>query len=318
MKKTNVAPARFIFLISITSSIIQAQVPQAVNYQAVARTASGAVMPNQSVNLRLSIRDLTSTGAIEYQEIDTTTTNQFGLFSIAIGTGSVVQGSFSSIDWGNGDKYLQVEMTPSSGSNYVAMGNSQLISVPYALYAKTASNSWTNYASYDERVPSGYPPYTILTDSAWSVRSLNITEMQVGNAISKTGNDISLQPGIYHITATAPWGWDIPYNSNLQSGFPSARTMLRVMNTTNNTVLLLSPSQTVMETRGTLNGSILHETYSLQLEGEITITTTSTIELQHLIKSISYGSGPVNYDAGIAASLGQDEIYATIHIQKIN
>lgn len=151
------------------------------------------------------------------------------------------------------NKCTLLEMIPSVGSNYVTMGNSQLISVPYALYAKTANNSWTNYASFDERVPSGYPPYIILADSTWSVRQLNITEVQVGSAISKTGNDIYLQPGTYHITATAPWGWDIPFSNSSQSGFPSVRTMLRIMNITSGTALLLSPSQTATDTRGTLN-----------------------------------------------------------------
>ena len=74
----------------------------------------------------------------------------------------------------------------------------------------------------------------------------------------------------------------------------------------------------VTDTRNTLNGSTLHETYSLHLEGEITVTTQTVIELQHLIKSISWPSGPTNYEPGIPMNSGMDEIYATINIQKID
>lgn len=74
-----------------------------------------------------------------YSETQTKTTNQFGLFAAAIGSGTVVSGSMLSISWGSGDKYLQIEIDPAGGSAYVDMGNAQRLSVPYALFAGNSS-----------------------------------------------------------------------------------------------------------------------------------------------------------------------------------
>ena len=110
-----------------------AQVPQAMNYQAVARDAAGQELQNRFISLRLTIHDQTSGGIIVYKETDTATTNKFGLFSVAIGNGTIVSGTFSAITWSTGSKFLQVELDPAGGSNYADMGTSQLQSVPYAL-----------------------------------------------------------------------------------------------------------------------------------------------------------------------------------------
>jgi Collagen triple helix repeat (20 copies) len=111
-----------------------AQIPQAINYQAVARNAAGNVIPNQLVALRLSVLD-GSSGPVLYSERDTTTTNQFGLFTVKIGVGQALSGNFSSIPWGSSSPYLKTEMDPTGGFAYVNMGESQLLSVPYALYS---------------------------------------------------------------------------------------------------------------------------------------------------------------------------------------
>ncbi len=113
-----------------------AQVPQGLNYQAVARNASGAVLANQSVSVQFTVHDVSQSGTIVYQEHRTLTTNQFGLFTAVIGAGgTVTQGTFAGINWGNGNKYLQVELDATGGSTYVDMATTQLMSVPYALYA---------------------------------------------------------------------------------------------------------------------------------------------------------------------------------------
>ncbi len=115
--------------------ILNAQVPQSINYQAVARNVNGSEVANQFITIQITIREPSPTGNIVYQEIDTATTNQFGLFSIYIGTGQVTVGSFSSIDWAIGNKYIQVGFDPNGGSSFTNMGTSKLLSVPYSLYA---------------------------------------------------------------------------------------------------------------------------------------------------------------------------------------
>ncbi|MFN8322645.1 MAG: hypothetical protein U0T74_08315 [Chitinophagales bacterium] len=116
------------------------QAPQKFNYQAVARDAAGSVLTNQQVNCRFTIRDISVTGPILYQESQNLQTNQFGLFTALVGNGTISLGNFSAINWGAGAKYLQVEYDPAGGNNYLVVGSTQLVSVAYALYAETAGN----------------------------------------------------------------------------------------------------------------------------------------------------------------------------------
>lgn len=120
--------------------MLNAQAPQGMNYQAVARNSQGNILQNQQVGLRFSIRDITINGSVVYQETHSAVTDQFGAFALVIGNGSAVQGTFASILWANGAKFLQVELDVAGGVNYINMGTTQLMSVPYALYAQTSAN----------------------------------------------------------------------------------------------------------------------------------------------------------------------------------
>jgi hypothetical protein len=123
-------------LLVLLAVMLVAQVPQKINYQAVARNAAGAVLGNTNVSARFTVHDGSAGGTIVYQETKAgLATNQFGLFTHAIGTGTVVSGTFAGINWGSGEKYLQVEVDPANGTSYSINGTSQLLSVPYALYA---------------------------------------------------------------------------------------------------------------------------------------------------------------------------------------
>lgn len=128
----------FLLIIGTIFSV-SAQVPQSFNYQAVVRNTAGNPVTNQFINSRISIRNNSSLGNILYQEQDTTTTNQFGLLTFEIGKGQLLQGGFGSIDWANGNKFLQVEIDQNGGTNFMDMGTTQLISVPYALYSDSSA-----------------------------------------------------------------------------------------------------------------------------------------------------------------------------------
>lgn len=116
-----------------------AQAPQAFNYQGVARDLAGNPVTNQTIGLRISILENNATGPKIYQEIHLIATSDLGLFTIQIGAGSTIVGSFEDIDWGIDHHFLQIEMDESGGSNYQLIGTSQLLSVPYALYAENGS-----------------------------------------------------------------------------------------------------------------------------------------------------------------------------------
>ena len=116
---------------------VNAQVPQGLNYQAVARTANGMIIPTQNIGVRFSILDGSVTGTTLYSETHTVTTNSYGLFTLAIGKGTPVTATFASINWASGtDKFLKVEIAPGGSSNYQLQGTTQLLSVPYALYSE--------------------------------------------------------------------------------------------------------------------------------------------------------------------------------------
>jgi hypothetical protein len=117
------------------SSLVKAQ--NGINYQGLARRASGAPVAEQNIKIKLSIRDLTASGTVVYTETRSTATNKFGLFNVVIGsTGAASQnGTLAGVNWATGAKFLQVELDPDGANNFVDMGTTQLQAVPYALYA---------------------------------------------------------------------------------------------------------------------------------------------------------------------------------------
>ena len=119
-------------LVAVTGAWGQ-QVPQSFNYQGIARNATGAVVSSQSITLRISILN-GATSAAEYVETHQTTTNAFGLFTLQVGKGTRVSGTFNGVAWKNGNKLMKVEAD--LGSGFADLGSSQLQSVPYALVAQ--------------------------------------------------------------------------------------------------------------------------------------------------------------------------------------
>ena len=134
---------RLLLLAFLFPFALYAQVPQAFEFQGIARDVSGNVLVSGSIGLRLSIISGSPQGTLEYQESQSTTTSPFGLFTVQIGSGTVVSGSFSSIAWAVGAHYLKVEFDPLGGNNFQDLGTTQLLSVPYALVSGTNTNCFT-------------------------------------------------------------------------------------------------------------------------------------------------------------------------------
>ena len=141
-----------IFTVALSAITVFAQAPEKMNYQGVARDLSGNVLANQAVGLQVKIHSTTSGGAVVYQETHSASTNAFGLFNVVIGGGTVQSGTFSAITWGSNAFFAEVLMDATGGTSYTSMGTQQLVSVPYALNAKTAASTFavsgtTNYVS---------------------------------------------------------------------------------------------------------------------------------------------------------------------------
>ena len=126
------------FVFTITTF---AQAPQGFNYQATVRNIAGALIVNQNVNFKFNIMLNSATSLPVFSETHMAPTDDLGQVNLVIGTGTATTGSFSTINWGMGNYYLGIELN--TGSGYVSMGTSQLLSVPYALYANKTKDSKT-------------------------------------------------------------------------------------------------------------------------------------------------------------------------------
>jgi hypothetical protein len=126
------------FAAILIASLCFAQSPESFKYQAVVRNIDGSIVDDQSVSFQMEILVGSATGTAIYTETHTTTTNDYGLVHLDIGEGTSTD-DFSSIDWGDDEYFLQVSIDLTGGTTYTILGASQLLSVPYALHAKTAA-----------------------------------------------------------------------------------------------------------------------------------------------------------------------------------
>ena len=165
-----------LFLTVLITVQVWAQVPNTISYQAVIRNSNNELVANSSVGIQISILEGSTAGNEVYSETHSVSTNANGLVSLQIGAGSTTD-DFSSINWGTNSFFIKTEIDVDGGSNYSLTAVSQLLSVPYALHAKTAesliggsllvSNTIEDASSYNSEdgsisvsVAGGTTPYT--------------------------------------------------------------------------------------------------------------------------------------------------------------
>ena len=137
MKKTSLL---LVFCLAILT-VAQAQIPpQAFNYSAVARNAAGQPITTATIGIQISILKTSALGTVMYSENHFVNTDSFGLFNLIVGAGAVQSGSMNSIQWSTDNFYLKVGMDINGGTNFLTMGTTQLLSVPYAIHAATADS----------------------------------------------------------------------------------------------------------------------------------------------------------------------------------
>ncbi len=184
--------------------LVHAQAPDKFNYQAVARDQNGQVITGE-ISIRLSFKESNPSGTNRYVETHTVTTDPQGIFALTIGTGAVVSGDFSTIDWADHDYFLKVEMKTPAESNYTEMGTTQLLSVPYAKYAETSGDALKEGTGI--HITNGAINNTGDLSNTNEIQNLTVN----GNQLSiSDGNTVTLPTGT---TYTAGSGIQINGNS---------------------------------------------------------------------------------------------------------
>ena len=192
-----------ILLAVFLTATVWAQSPNKMSYQAVIRNSSDALVTNTQIGLEVNIRQGTTSGTVVYTETQTPTTNANGLVSIEIGGGS----GFNTIDWANGPYFIETKTDPAGGTNYTITGTSQLLSVPYALYAAnagtaTGGGNFTHYIGeeygggvifhlWKDNAGVEHGLIVALTDQSTSRAWSNVTSAAIGTSAQSSWDGLS-------------------------------------------------------------------------------------------------------------------------------
>lgn len=143
MKNKSLHSLILLVLIVVSQSFftpVSAQSPNYLSFQSIVRNASGVLVTNHNVGVKISFIQWTASGAVIFSETHTILSNENGLVTLQIGSGSAVVGSFAAVDWTNGPYFLKTEFDPTGGNSYTISSTSQLLSVPYSFYATKAGS----------------------------------------------------------------------------------------------------------------------------------------------------------------------------------
>ena len=221
-----------LLFVTVTLNVF-AQSPEKMSYQAIIRSQNNSLVTNSKISLKVIVHQGTATGTTVYEETHSGTTNKNGLVSLEIGTGAVIQGSFSTIAWQNGPYFLETQVDAAGGFNYNIIGVTQLLSVPYALHAKTAERLvGTNGINPFKAliVPFNISRFVAGSDinnviecktSATLTLTADFGSMVIGDTINLEAHNGAA------LTIQAASGVSINYNANASAKFTSAAGNVR-------------------------------------------------------------------------------------------
>ena len=249
----------YTLLALVLTLITFAQAPQGFNYQATVRNSAGALIVNQNVNFKFNIMLNTATSLPIFSETHLAPTDDLGQVNLVIGQGTATTGSFSAINWGTGNYYLGIELN--TGSGYVAMGTTQLLSVPYALYANSSGNAQAatpnlasvlavNNSANNTKITNLAEPTT-----AQDAATKNYVDNQIAN-IQTTGlgkTSIVLTGNITNSEAVAKINTELGYNTeNIYIQNTSQLTTITINSTNNFVNIYITDNNSLLNV--TLNG----------------------------------------------------------------
>lgn len=189
------------------TTLVSAQAPEGINYQAVIRDNTGGVLLNTSVGIKISILQGSATGTSVYEESFTPTTSDFGLVNLVIGQGTAISGDFTTIDWSNGPYFMELSADETGGTSYALLGTQQLMSVPYALHAKTSESALNDQVNDADADP---------TNEIQDI-SLNGTDLSISS-----GSTVDLSTAQIDSAGVAALGYSATMFGDIKQGFQFA------------------------------------------------------------------------------------------------
>lgn len=201
---------------------LNAQTPQAIQYQAVVRNSDGNLVKNQKVSYEISILGGSASGASVYTETHVDTTDEFGVSNLLIGQGTPTLNTFAGIDWGDNEYFVKIAIDVYGGTSYMTMGTTQLMSVPYALHADDAYTLDGKTSSYFANATHSHSEYASTSHGHSGYASTSHTHSEYANK-SHSHSELSLVPVLQanvRFDATCSYGCynveSIAWNSSLK------------------------------------------------------------------------------------------------------
>jgi len=282
-------------LLVVNSCWLGAQAPQGFNYQGVARNATGDPIRNQLISLRLSMHSDGPAGAVAYSETHQTTTGDLGIFSLQVGAGTPVSGTFSSIVWGAHAFWLEVELDATGGTNYQSLGTSQILSVPYALHAATVSDNDdadADPANELQTLSKTGNTITLSNNGGAVIDSVNDADADPANELQtlfKTGNTITLSNN----------GGSV--NDAVNDADADPANELQTLFKTGNTITLSNNGGSVTDSVNDADADPGNELQQLALNGSmLQLTQANAVDLSPLASPWVAAPGGIEYNNGIA------------------
>ena len=206
----------FTLLVLIATMATFAQAPQGFNYQATVRNSAGALIVNQNVYFKFNLMQNSTTSVPVYSETHYVPTDDLGQINLVVGQGTANTGTFAAINWGTGNYYLGIELN--TGSGYVAMGATQLMSVPYALNGITTTQAdaivamQAQIVAMQAQITSLLPTFTTTTigTQVWTTKNLDVATYSDGTVIPQVAD-----PTAWAALTTGAWCY---YNNDSANG----------------------------------------------------------------------------------------------------
>jgi hypothetical protein len=239
-------------LLSATSF---AQVPEKMSYQAVVRDAAGELVSDQSVGMRISILQTTTTGTAVYVETHTPSSNINGLVSIEIGTGSTSD-DFSTIDWSADLYFIKSEIDLTGSDSYSITGTSQLMSVPYALHAKVAESVSSPVYSIGHSPELGGYVFMVSADGKHGLVCETIDQ---GFSSWYNAQNVISNPSNHSVDGQNFTGWRLPTRYELAQMY-SLKTDIEAVGVSFGTKTYWTSTQSPGDSNAYMTGGVYEET----------------------------------------------------------